>query len=162
MKISIKYGFLIILLYSLSHVVVHFTIGHESGVGKSIMLLNYPIYALAILLGVVERRKAQLGHITYKEAFGTGFSMMVFAALIISVYQYIYLKFFNHHLVSVLYNEQSSNDAFENLMKELKKTPGGNTILELAGRILAAALISLIIGAFIKREISSSATNIKE
>ena len=162
MNITFKYGFLIILAFTLTHLLIHCTVGVESAVGKSIMLLNYAFYLLAILLGVVEKRKMQNGLITYREAFFTGFRIMAFAVIIISGYQYLYLKFINHQQVLITYNEQNSNNAFESILKEIQKTPLGISALNFMGRLLVACLISMIIAAFIKREPVAISSEIKE
>ena len=155
MKIALKYGLMIVLIFTITHVLIHNTIGIESGIGRSIMLLNYAIYTLAILLCVVEKRKKNNGHISYGGAFGIGFFTMTVAAVILSGYQYLYLKFINHDLVLAGFNAQTSNNLFEKALKLLKKTPGGMSLLFFIGMLLAGWLISMIIAAFIKKEKST-------
>ena len=82
--------------------------------------------------------------------------------IIISGYQYLYLKFINHQQVLITYNEQTSNNAFESILKEIQKTPLGISALNFMGRLLVACLISMIIAAFIKREPVAISSEIKE
>ena len=162
MKITLKYGLLIVVVYMLLHILLHFTTGTESNIGKSLLLLNYAAYTGAILMGVVEKRKLQNGSITFGSAFGTGFMIMLFAAVLLGIYTYSYYKFINHHSIEAAYKAIDAQIAKKDLpeaqvgtattVAKLMVSPGGFAVMHFIGWLLVGALISLIMAAFLRKE----------
>jgi hypothetical protein len=162
MKPSLKYGLLLAAAVILLHLVIHFTVGADSQVGKSVMLLNYGLYTLAIVLCLLELRKEQQGYLTYGKAFSTGFMVMLSAGLIVAIYTYVYYKFINHDFIVKSYalvqqsldekNLDENSMATANKVAHIMLTPGGISVITLLGMLFWGAIISLIIAAFLKRD----------
>lgn len=162
MKIAVKYGLMASAATILLHLIVHFTLGIDSPVGKSILLLRFGVYILAVVLAILERKKEQNGFLTFGNGLGAGFMSILVAAVILFAYNYTYFKVINHDFIKKGYEQvekgleqQSIQGSQAEIASKIAKTmvsPGGLSGLMFAGTLFTGLVISLIVAAFLRKE----------
>lgn len=162
MKITLKYGLLGAAALILLHLVVHFTVGVESSVGKSILLLDFAFYVLVVVLAILERKKAQSGYLTYGNGFSTGFLSSLNMGVIKAVYTYIYCKFINHGVLAAMIKDATEDMSKKSTSEEqaqaaasafkLVFSPGGVAVIEFLRVLFVGLLIALVVAAFLRNE----------
>lgn len=128
-------------------------------------IISYLIFVAAMYWGVSNIRDKQLeGVMSYGKAFGVGFWIAVFAALLTGIYAYFYVKYIDPTVLQNAVSQaedkilaQNPNISDADLDKALKMvkmfaTPGFSSVSAFISNTIAGTIFSLIIAIFAKRE----------
>lgn len=128
-------------------------------------LINYIFYIGGLYWGVTNIRERQLqGVMSYGKAFGTGFWIAFFTAIIVGIFAFFYLKYINTGELSnavsqaenrILAKNPNISDADLNKALSMVKMFGSpiiSSILQFIGNLIIGTIFSLIIAIFAKRE----------
>jgi zinc transporter ZupT len=128
-------------------------------------LIGYVLFVAGLYWGMVSIREKQLGGVmSYGKAFGTGFWVTLFAAVLLGIYAFFYLKYINPSVLAnklaevqnkILTTNPNISDA--DLQKALNmvkmvSTPAVSAVIGFVGYIISGTIFSLIIAIFAKRE----------
>ena len=131
---------------------------------KPLGWISYALVLAGIYLGVKNYRDAfQGGYISFGQAFGMGFRIVLYASLLLTVYTYIYYKTFGHDTIGTLkdmmMNELAKSEVSESQAEQVSEIyerwvfiPGALAIGSLLGTLFMGALLSLVNAAILKRE----------
>jgi len=161
-KPSLTYGlYLGIALILFSLIMYLLDIDRES----PIMYISYLVMAGGLFWAMISfRDKINGGFVSYGKAFGTGFWTGLFAAIIGSIFTYIYVTMIDPGMIDeILFKaeeqilESSPNMSDEQLDQALSMTekftsPIMITIWGFVANVIFATILSLIIAIFVKRE----------
>ncbi len=127
-------------------------------------LFGYILFVGGLYWGMTSIREKQLeGVMTYGKAFGTGFWITVFAAILLGIFAFFYLKYINPSVLAdkltEIQNKMASNSNISNadLQKymdwaEKFSTPLVSAITGFLSYLVSGTIFSLIIAIFAKRE----------
>jgi len=128
-------------------------------------LLSYVFFIGGLLWGITSIREKQLeGVMSYGKAFGTGFWITLFVAIVLGIFAYFYLKDINPGALAdatakaedkILASNPNISDA--DLQKALGMVkvftnPIMSAVTQLISNLVAGTIFSLIIAIFAKRE----------
>jgi len=128
-------------------------------------LLSYVFFIGGLLWGITSIREKQLeGVMSYGKAFGTGFWITLFVAIVLGIFAYFYLKDINPGALAdatakaedkILASNPNISDA--DLQKALGMVkvftnPIMSAVTQLISNLIAGTIFSLIIAIFAKRE----------
>ncbi|VAW28992.1 hypothetical protein MNBD_BACTEROID07-1326 [hydrothermal vent metagenome] len=128
-------------------------------------LLSYAFFIGGLLWGITSIREKQLeGVMSYGKAFGTGFWITLFVAIVLGIFAYFYLKDINPGALAdatakaedkILASNPDISDA--DLQKALGMVkvftnPIMSAVTQLISNLIAGTIFSLIIAIFAKRE----------
>jgi hypothetical protein len=161
-KPSLTYGlYLGIALILFSLIMYLLDVDRES----KLMWVSYLIMAGGLFWAMISfRDKINGGFVSYGKAFGTGFWTGLFAAIIGSIFTYIYVTMIDPGMIEeILFKaeeqilESSPNMSDEQLEQALSMTekftsPIMITIWGFVANVIFATILSLIIAIFVKRE----------
>lgn len=112
------------------------------------------------------RNKKWKGYITYGKAFKIGFLSMLFAAIIVTVYTYIYHMYINpadlvaakNERIQEIYNAGYSPEQEAQAIKYIESfvTPLVSTVSAFVSYLIFGVIISLVTSIFIKKEEKTS------
>jgi hypothetical protein len=158
LKMGLMMGALLIA-YSL---VLHFT---GMITNKGLGWISYALMFIGMFLGVKTYRDSQLGGVmSFGQAFGMGFRIVIYAALLLTAYTYLYYKTFGHDMIGVMRdmmldelakNEQISESQAETMTEMYNKwvfIPGALAVGAFLGTLFLGTIISLINAAILKRQ----------
>ena len=128
-------------------------------------IISYLIFVAVMFWGVTSIRDRQLnGLMSYGKAFGVGFWIAVFAALLTGIYAYFYVKYIDPSVLQNAVSQaedkilaQNPNISDADLDKALKMvkmfaTPAFSSVSAFISNTIAGTIFSLIIAIFAKRE----------
>lgn len=154
--------FIGLLLIVLSLLVYTFNLYDQS---KLISFISIAIIIIGIILGTINYRNNSLGgYITYGKAFTSGLLIGLYSSIIVAVFTFLFYQFFApeaiEHLVEIA--EQAiiekmpniTDEQLEATMKIQQKfmTPISMSLMSILSSTFWAAIFSLIIAAFVKKE----------
>ncbi len=128
-------------------------------------LLSYVLFIGGLLWGITSIREKQLeGVMSYGKAFGIGFWITLFAAIVLGIFAYFYLKDINPGALAdatakaedkILASNPNISDA--DLQKALGMVkvftnPIMSAVIQFISNLIAGTIFSLIIAIFAKRE----------
>jgi len=162
MKPYLKYALItssVIIIWTL----VQYIAGLDrSDTGQYLSWVSYPIMFLFILMAMREQKALNGGYIAFDEAFKTGMFMMVVAAVIMSVFTYIYFTFINPDFLDFvaektrtqMEEKDMSDEEIEQAMKYagMFMSTGFMTAMALIGNAIIGAIFSLICAATVKKK----------
>jgi hypothetical protein len=131
---------------------------------KSLGWISYALVLAGVYLGVKNYRDHhQGGFITFGQAFGMGFRIVLYASLLLAVFTYIYYKTFGHDTIGVLKDmmmtELSKSEVSEAQAEQVSGIyerwvfiPGTLAIGTFVGTLVMGVLLSLVNAAILKRE----------
>jgi chromosome condensin MukBEF ATPase and DNA-binding subunit MukB len=166
MNTTLKYGLMAAAAVIILHLILYFSGISETPTGEKIQWLNYLIYGGAIYLGLKEKLQKQEGYLSFGSAFGTGFLIILIAAVLVFGYRYAYYSTINPK-VSVEMQQKVEDEmekkSVEKNMDEAQReqarkisqvvvTPIGFAVTRLIGMILTGLILSLIFAAVMKNE----------
>lgn len=138
-----------------------------AGVGDKSPLhfISFVIYIVMLYWGMVNIRDRQLdGTMNYGKAFGIGFWIIFFAAILVGIFTFFYLKYIDTGAIArqlqiaenkILARNPNISDADLNKalgMAKMFATPVMSAISQFIGSIIIGTIFSLIIAIFAKRE----------
>ncbi len=128
-------------------------------------LFSYVLFVAGLYWGMVNVREKRLeGVISYGKAFGTGFWITVFAAVVLGIFAYFYLKDINPGVLSdalakaedkiVSSNPDISDEDLQKALDMVKifTTPAMSAVSQFISNLVFGTIFSLIIAIFAKRE----------
>ncbi len=128
-------------------------------------LFGYVFFVGGLYWGITSIREKQLeGIMTYGKAFGAGFWISLFAAILLGIFAFFYLKYINPSILADKLNEvrdkivtSNPNISDADLQKSLDmvkmfSTPIVSAIFGFLGYLVSGTVFSLIIAIFAKRE----------
>ncbi len=128
-------------------------------------LFSYILFIGGLYWGMSSIREKQLeGVMSYGKAFGTGFLITLFAAILLAIYAYFYLQYINPSALAkasaeaenkILASNPNISDA--DLQKALDMVkiftnPIMSAVTQFISNLIAGTIFSLIIAIFAKRE----------
>ncbi len=128
-------------------------------------LFNYVLFVGGLYWGMSSIREKQLeGVMSYGKAFGTGFLITLFAAILLAIFAYFYLQYINPSALAkasaeaenkILASNPNISDA--DLQKALDMVkiftnPFMSAVTQFISNLIAGTIFSLIIAIFAKRE----------
>lgn len=166
MNITVKYGLMAAGAVIILHLILFFAGIAETPTGEKIQWLNYLIYGAAIYLGLKEKLKRQEGYLSFGSAFGTGFLIIIIAAVLVFGYRYAYYSTINPEVSAEMQlkveEEMEKRMESENMdeeqlqtarkMSKMIVTPMGFAVTRFIGMILTGLILSLIFAAVLKRD----------
>ena len=137
-----------------------------AGVGEKspLRFVGYVLFIGMIFWGMVSIRDRQLdGVMSYGKAFGTGFWISLFAAILVGVFTFFYLKYINPgfittHLAQARMKMQERPNITEAQIEQGMKmarmftTPIVSATIAFIMEVVVGTILSLIIAIFAKRE----------
>jgi hypothetical protein len=125
--------------------------------------ISYVLLAVMLFWGITNIRDRQLdGVMSYGKAFGTGFWIALFAAILVGIFTFFYLKYINPGFISQqlqaaemkMQDKNMSQEQIAQAMKYAKtfSTPVVSAIMALIWEVIIGTVFSLIIAIFAKRE----------
>jgi len=161
-KPSVSYGlYLGIALILFSLIMFLLDVDHDS----KLMWFSYLIMAGGLFWAMVSfRDKINRGFITYGKAFGVGFWTGLFAAILGSIFTYIYVTMIDPGMIEEILlkaedqilesNPNMSDEQLEQALSMTEKftSPIMITIWGFVANVIFATILSLIIAIFVKRE----------
>lgn len=138
---------------------------HFSGMvtNRSLGWIVYALVFAGMFLGTKNYRDNFMGGtMTFGQAFGMSFRILLYAALLYAVYSYIYFKTFGHDTLGVMRDTMMeeldkagvSESQAEQMMEMYRKwvfIPGAMAISAFLGTLLIGSLLGLINAAILKR-----------
>jgi uncharacterized protein (UPF0333 family) len=128
-------------------------------------LINYLLFIVGLYWGIVTVREKYLGGVmSYGKAFGTGFWITLFVAIVLAIFAYFYLKDINPGALAdatakaedkiLASNPDISDEDLQKAMEMVKAftTPAMSAVMQLISNLIAGTIFSLIIAIFAKRE----------
>ncbi len=128
-------------------------------------LFSYVLFAGGLYWGITNIREKRLeGVMSYGKAFGTGFWITAFAAIVLGIFAYFYLKDINPGVLSdalakaedkiVSSNPDISDEQLDKAMEMVKMftTPAMSAVSQFISNLIIGTIFSLIIAIFAKRE----------
>lgn len=122
-------------------------------------LLSIPIQAVGIYLAMQNVKRAS-GTLTYGQAVKTGLQVAVTIAILIALFSFIYCRFLNpgyaefmvHDAQKAMIAKGESQQQISQESVEVARqfTAGAQVMTALVGQFVSGAIVSLIIGLFIK------------
>ncbi len=112
----LKYGLITVFM-----LIVYFAIMAVFGlIGYSALrIINYPLIALGVFLAIRElKQKRNDNNVGYLEGFSTGFVIVIFTAILFSIFVFIYARFINPNFIELIWpnpfshNKDSNDVAF--------------------------------------------------
>jgi riboflavin transporter FmnP len=130
---------------------------------KGLGYLSYLIIIGGIILGIKNfRDHEQQGFITYGKAVGAGVLTVVFASIIMAIFNYILFKVIDPNLIekgmeiarTQMMEKNLNDDQIEMAMKMTRTimSPGVMAIITILGNAFMGTIFSLIIAAFMKKD----------
>lgn len=164
MKISLNAGILTAIGYSLFLTIITYYFGKSNpDIDKYRVIGIYFFLALGIISAMwIALKKDKNNVMSYRSAIRTGLLLTVFSSVLITSFTWIYLKYINPELISILIHEaresvmKNSTDPVmaEKYIDEMKKDYG---VFRIFTSVLFSGLIlSILIGLMFKREPSPS------
>jgi hypothetical protein len=161
-KNSINYGLItgaVLILFSL------LLYAFDLWDNKGLSLLSYLLLLILMFLGTKGYRDKTLeGFIGFGKAFNAAFFIGLFATVLLTVYTYVFFKFFDPGAIEkmmelaeeAMRNEQSnaSEEDIELAMSYAAKfmKPGAMAIMGLIYNVVASVILALLVGAVVKKE----------
>lgn len=169
LKNVMNYGAITGLAF-IAYAVILFVLGLENS--QTAGYLNYIILIAGIYLGTKQYRdQHNNGLITYKNALGTGTLIAVFASIILAVYMYVFMTVIDPDAIDkirILAEEKMiergiPDEQIEMAMGMNSKlmTPGYIALWTVPTFTFIGFILSLIIGAFLKKEGNPFDTDMK-
>lgn len=158
--LSIGYGFILGIALILFGLVLYLT---DLAENESVSWLRYVVVIAGIVLAQVSFRRRQPDALMpYGKAFTTGFLTALFAAVLTSVYAYIFLKFIDPSTLerAIIIAEERfvkqglSDVEIDRMMKWVSRfsTPGMSAVGAFLFDTIAGAVISLLTAIFTRKE----------
>lgn len=160
-QMAMRYGF----YYSLASIIVD-VIFFLLDLGTKMNWLNgtlkFVVGVAIIYLGMKARRDEELGgYMSYSKALGFGSIMVLFSALVLSVYAYIHMSFVDPEGIDRVMKEvkeqmilkNSSEEEMEmslSMMRKMK-SPAFTVPLSFVGSFIWGFILSLIIAIFVRK-----------
>ena len=131
---------------------------------RSLGWITYALMFVGVFLGVKNYRDERLGgHISFGTAFAMGFRIVLYAALLLTIYTCIYYKTFGHDTLGVMRDmmltelakteiPESQMDQMIDMYDRWVLIPGAMAVGALLGTVFLGAIISLINAAILKRQ----------
>ncbi len=156
-KVSLKYGLILggaVILYS----AVINQLGY--GTNQTIASLSYLILPIVLFLAIKKNQDVSENY-SFGAGFGTGFKVTAIAAVIVSLFTYIYFAYIDPEMIQFIM-EQAENNLYAQDMPEdqievaLKiqqafMTPGYMSLMGGIMYLLFGTILSLIIAAITKK-----------
>ena len=133
-------------------------------------IVNYLIFIIGIYWAMVNVRDKYLdGTLSYGKAFGSGFWVSLWAAILLGIFAFFYLKYINTGVLEnavsqaqekmLAANPDISDEQLDKSLAMVKMfaRPGISAIMQFISNIILGTLFSLIIAIFAKREDKSIA-----
>jgi|GEM_PF-2617515 len=101
------------VLITTAMLIVYFLIMSLFGLIKysALRVINYPLIAIGVFLAIKEmKRKSGEDKVGYLAGFGTGFMIVLFTAILFSIFVFLYARFINLSFVSMIWPEPYSKD----------------------------------------------------
>ena len=128
-------------------------------------LVSYLIYIGGLYWGIVTIREKRLeGVMPYGKAFGTGFWITLFVAIVLAIFAYFYLKDINPGALAdataqaedkiLARNPDISDEDLQKALDMVKTfaNPAMSAVMQFLSNLVAGTIFSLIIAIFAKRE----------
>ena len=125
-------------------------------------LLSIPIQAIGIYMAMQNVKKLS-GSLTYGQALKTGLTVAVTIAVLIAIFSFLYCQFLNpgyaEYMVSdaqqaMIARGESQQEISQNSLEVAQQfSTGSQIMMALVGQFVTGAIVSLIIGLFIKTKI---------
>ncbi len=162
MKVAMNYGAILGLALVALGILFYLT-GWNRSMTSGLQWINYLVQILLIVMGIkYYRDSVQGGFISYGRALGTGTLISLFAAIIISVYMYIYITYMDPTFMEFIASQQEeqlyaqgfSDEQVERSMEMARNFTSPNMMLIMAflGTTFIGFIMSLIISIFLKKE----------
>lgn len=138
--------------------------------GSSLNVLTYIILIGGIMYGIKQvRDKVQNGFISYGRAVGSGTLVALFASIILAFYMFVLMKYVDNSIIvkslemlQQNWSEKGVSDEQVEAMTQLLApfmTPGFMTFSTIFGLTFLGVIVSLIAGAFMKKDPNIFANN---
>lgn len=161
---ALYYGLLFGVAMILMHLILFLTDMQQSTFG---IVVSVIVMLAGIVLAQLDyRNKKWNGYIAYGKAFKIGFLTMLFAAIIVTIYTYIYHVYINpsdliavkNERIQEIYNGGYTPEQEAQAIKYIERfvTPVISTVSAFASYLVLGAVISLITSIFIKKEEQTS------
>jgi len=149
----------IIIIFSL----LLFILDVDMYANRSLGYVNYIILIVGIFLGSKAYRNNTLGgYATYGEVYGAGFLIVVFTAIVVTIYTYLYFTVINTDAISdilrvteqAMYDKGLDGEQLDTALAVSKKfvNPIVLCLSTLFGFIIWGAIITVVISFFVKKE----------
>ncbi len=163
-KNSLHHGLIIGFIMILVNL-VFYILSINPFINQSIGYINWVVMIAGIVVGTkIYRDKHCGGYIKYGKSFLSGFLIGLYAMILLNIYTYIFVKFFDHSLIAQMieftrqkmYEASSgiSDEQIEAAMSFSKRfmTPGMISVSGIFNGAIMSAIFSLIISIFLKKE----------
>lgn len=157
---AIKYG----LSLGIALLVYSFALQFSGQItNQPLTYLSYAIMLLALIFGMKEYRESNNGFMAYGQGLSLGTLIVFISMSISSIFSYIYMKFIDDSVVTMILdsartemakNPQLGEAEIEQAMKMTAQftTPEMLLVFGILGGLFVGFIISLLVAAFMKRD----------
>jgi hypothetical protein len=164
MSNAVMYGLYVAAANIILSLILHFTGAWKGDLGQYVGIIYYVFLAIGLVMAIKDRRDNENGGtIRFGQAFSTGFTVVIVAAVCSAIYFYVYAAMINPELTEHIKQQmeagmaekkaQMTEEQFEQTMKysTMMATPGMMALWQFLGTLIVGSIITAIAGAILKK-----------